>query len=200
VTHWTRSATLSGVTYADAPTDPPVPADPPRRRRTGLLVGLALGAVILGAAAGGAILLTANSHPTATPTAAPTSAGCQTFGLTGCEDGKSYSPAPASTSPPPPIDSPVSGNTGQACALNEKMRAGSDDLVSQGDTIARIKTLAADSQFFDIRFAANMLKDRYDVAAAARRTHGDDELSTALDLTTASIKLSTACVKAGWRA
>lgn len=85
----------------------------------------------------------------------------------------------------------------KACTLNAQMRSGQADLTGQGATIAQIQTLAGQSSNFDIRFDANMLKDRYDLAAAAQRT-GGNTVATTLELTTASLRLSTDCIKAGY--
>jgi len=160
---------------------------PPRRRRV-WLVPLLVGAALLLVGAGVVVgVLLAGGHK-ATPAAASSTVTVATTAPV------VPSPATSTTS----AGSTVDPDTAQACDLNEKMRNSGADLVTQGDTIGRIQQLTANSTF-DVRFAGNMLKDRYDLAAAARRTGGDDQLSTSLNLTTASINLSTACLKAGWR-
>jgi hypothetical protein len=88
----------------------------------------------------------------------------------------------------------------EACDLNDHMRAAHSDgdLTGEGAAVGRIKLLLGTSDDFDLRFAANMLKDWYDLAVAARGT--GEQFSTSAQLLGASIKLSTACIKAGWKA
>jgi hypothetical protein len=82
----------------------------------------------------------------------------------------------------------------QACDLTKHMRDSSGgDLRDQGATINKIKDLAGTSDIFDVRFAANMLKDRYDLAVASGGT------ADVINLLTASIRMETACIQSGWR-
>jgi hypothetical protein len=147
-------------------------------------VGLGFGAVYL-------VMRPTAATPHAAASQSPSDCDPPKLKLAGCaRDAPPYDPPPAGTA--------VDPNTATACDLNEKMRNSTNDLVTQGDTITRIQQLTADTNS-DVRFAGNMLKDRYDLAAAARQNHLD-ETADDLNLLTASINLSTACINAGWHA
>lgn len=83
--------------------------------------------------------------------------------------------------------------TKQICDLNNKIV----DVMQQGDLIRQIAAIAATSTDFDVRFNANMLGDRYDLATHAKG--GPNEFTSTMGLMTAHINLGTACIKAGWK-
>jgi hypothetical protein len=109
----------------------------------------------------------------------------------------SASPTPSATSSPSPSRTPsptvaVPSTDKQACDLNHAMQQRHNDLdyTGEGKTIAQIQKLAGNSANLDIKAAANMLKDRYNLAKASHA------FADVVNLGTASIKLETACIQA----
>jgi hypothetical protein len=106
-------------------------------------------------------------------------------------------PMPAAFSSPSASPSAIqsSDSHGQkACELNEDAR--SRDALGEDALLLRILNEAKQSTNLDIRFAAQMLFDRQALANAELKRGGDD-LEMILGGRTASLKMSTDCVKAG---
>jgi hypothetical protein len=178
VTRWTRSATLAGVTV-----DPLGLLNPlPRRSRRWLWLGLAAGALVVLVGGGTALALTGGHHPATTAAASPS------LSPTG--------PAIFPTTAAPATTSGVAPEIQQACDLNDKLDP-SADLASLKATVYKIDQLVTDVDNFDVRFAGHMLKDRYDLALAGKGSDAGPRY--AIEFLTAHIKLSTACIQAGWR-
>jgi hypothetical protein len=195
---WTPGANRPGREPLGPPAyAPPVPpsATPPRRRRTGLIAAIAAGALVL--LAGGAAIAFGVTRHTKPPAAAQATPTCAVIGINGCEPTETGGSGQAQHSADPAQALPASIR--QACDLNEQMRkaAANADLRDQGATITKVQTLAGNSTIFDIKFQANMLKDRYDLAVAA--TDDPASFAATINLFTASTELSTACLNAGWR-
>lgn len=81
-----------------------------------------------------------------------------------------------------------------ACGLNKT--AGEQDRLLNPDAIGAIRGAAKESPNDSIRIRAEMLSQRYELAAAARG--GRNEARFTLDLHTASLELRTACIQAGY--
>lgn len=117
--------------------------------------------------------------------------------------------APASPSPVVPttaaVPSPVTAttpaglpaDTQKACDLNDALDP-SADLRGLKATVNQIDSLAGGSSDLGVRMSGHMLKDRYDLAVAAKGT--SNEFSSSMNFLTSHIQLGTACVQAGWHA
>jgi hypothetical protein len=105
----------------------------------------------------------------------------------------SSDPAPAKVAAPPSVAvtsaAPVQVDPHGAAAC--KAVAGQVDEIMTEGVVANIAYEANQSTTFDVRISGLLLSDRYDLAVAA----GD--AASELDVTTAAVKLQTACVKAG---
>ena len=123
---------------------------------------------------------------------------------TACGDPKpAAAPAPVTTSAAPAItatsEPAVSSDDYQselACRLLRQATQGELSEPIDEDTVTAIADAASASSNAGIKFAGQMVADRHAVAVAA--AGNEDEASTSIALQTATIKLETACIQAGF--
>lgn len=180
---WRYCVTLRGMSFPEEPFTLRHMA--PRRRRTGLVVGIAAGAllvIVTGGLAAYAMRPASTNAAGQASTPAPTAASSATDAQP--------SPNATTASATAAADDP----DGRA-ACTQIIKASADDQYDPAK-MKPIGVQAAKSSQFSIRIGGNLLADRADLAKAAKG--GENEFSTSLNMATAAMNLATDCYKAGY--